>query len=82
MCGLFTKSTALEWLESQAHILDCWITDSSINPDSDADLLDCLQMHQKWLRSEIQILQNPGKYRLSNFSKHPVYPLLESENGQ
>ena len=77
MCGLYTKVSALDWLESQINILGVWLSDLSTNPDSDLELIDCLESHKAWLKTEIKLLKNPGKYRLSSFAKHPVYPLLE-----
>jgi len=59
MCGLYTKQTALDWLASQAAVLDCWIEDVSMNPNSDMDLVDCLKDHREWLNKELSILQKP-----------------------
>lgn len=76
MCGLYTKSTTLEWLESQIAVLDCWIEDISDNLDTDMNFLECIQGHRKWLDTELKLLKNPEKYRLSGFARQLVYPAV------
>lgn len=78
MCGLYTKSTTVAWLESQVGVLDCWIEDVSTNPEADINLLECIQGHRKWLGAELQVLKDPDKYRLSGFAKQTIYPLISN----
>ena len=77
MCGLYTNRTVKAWLENQLSVLGCWTEDIMMNPEADISLIECLKTHQKWLESELLILNNPSKYRLSNFALAPVYPLIE-----
>ena len=76
MCGLYTSETARDWLETQLTVLSCLTEDITMNPEADLSLIECLKTHQKWLEAELLILDNPEKYRLSNFALAPVYPLL------
>lgn len=79
MCGLYTKATTLEWLESQVGVLDCWIEDVSTSPEADINLLECIQGHRKWLSAELTVLKEPGKHRLSGFAKQIIYPLVSND---
>lgn len=57
MYGLYTKSNTMFWLESQVGVLDCWIEDVASDPEADLKLLRGVQGHRKWLRAELQALQ-------------------------
>jgi len=70
------KSITIGWLETQLEFLDVWIEDVSTESNEDLKLVECVQGHRRWLESEITVLRNPDKYRLSAFATNIVYPLV------
>ena len=70
------KSITIDWLETQLEFLEVWIEDVSTEPNEDLKLVECVQGHRRWLESEITVLRNPDKYRLSAFATNIVYPLV------
>ena len=79
MSGLNDHSATVNWLESQLCIIDGFMAELSANSDTDINLLECVEGHRKWLDSELKILQNPEKYRLSGYAKRVVYPLVSND---
>ena len=81
MCQPLIKPTTLEWLEGQVKLLECWIEDLAAQPSADMTLVECVENHKKWLLAELAIIKAPERYRLSNFARNVVYPLIEQESG-
>ena len=76
MTGNCPTSITIDWLETQLEYLEVWIDDISTESNEDLKLVECVQGHRQWLKSEITVLRNPDKYRLSAFATNIVYPLV------
>ena len=56
MCTRFSNETVSSWLDSQIAVLDSWLESEGWNASDDLRLIETLQTHVGWLKTERKML--------------------------